>query len=423
MLSFRAASTFLVPFALVACGARSSLDVLASGGKGATGSSTSTSQTGVGGSCPAAATLGPCATWGGEIAPAVLLTNEGNKTSTFWDDGIGLEADGDRVFFPQSVYCDSAGSLCPSGNEPPTWSVRSIAADLGDQGAVELPLTPASDTGAQLYVAARCPLRGAVAFDASLGCVFVPLASNGSAAGPKKVVAADRCGPIRTTANGFAVLTKGTTPSLVHLDANGNVLGAQGLPSFPNTVDDLVAFDDGTFLVVGRSMDWVSLLAAHVDANGAGLSEVQTVVTQMNGFLSRAEVGVGTHALFAWSTITPGTGAMPATFYARWVDEATLTGTTEELTSAGQVESVDVTPTANGALVGWLDGNGYFFQPLAALGGPVGAPIGLPLNVPQAPDGAWYFPLTIRLTATSKGAMASFESEKQVFVTAIGCAP
>jgi hypothetical protein len=396
---------------LAACGGRSDLTA-AIAGSGDAGTTKTASDGGAG--APG------CHAW--SVAPGgpVALTDPDLDSfgGTYASDRSASAAvEGSRVFV--STW-DASGNIYPSPDQ--SWHVRVVADDLATMGPSQIVLHHGDEGGDAMALASGFGHRAGFGFDESKGCVFVPLADDGSAAGAPKTIAADECFWPRATPDGFTVfLIPDWVPFvLVTLDASGNVLAQEpGLgPPGGMVANARARIPDGSTLITWPSVA-AAITARRWSAAGDALSPPE-VFLSMPAVDAAPMTVVGGAVLVAWAPYSGDVGAVrvqPAN------EDGDPLGPPVTIAAADgvHVDSLDITTAGGGALAIWtkqeMGGSVTTVQPLTAEGLPEGAPIVLP-TTPTVQSSY--------IVGTPAGAMIEFDGNQpgghtQAFVTRLVC--
>jgi hypothetical protein len=401
----------LLSLSPAACGARSDLAPIASRGSSASSSSSSG-----GGAAPCSATM-----------PLAVTNDTGFVDETFLDS---IAADGETILVATST-------VVPSGPDPypdPTWRVRSVAGDLSSMGASQVVLThgtPPSVTISLGYVAAGFGHRGFVAWDSVDGSRFVPLAADGSPAGPPTSLGPGACTGLVAQPGGFAVLLSSETyagpVALVTVGPSGGVLATTpltgpGPDSYYVTGTGLMTFDDGSLFATWEGTAPFGIMAQHLSAAGVPMTPPAQLFDISGALVGGDEyfamISLGASALVAWGTDDSGYRAIaPA-------DEDGHAGA-QTVFGSGTFEGLGLGTGAAGVLASWSevpDGSavGSLVVQRMTAGG---TPLGVPFQVAQA--FAADDPI---FAATPAGEVLGFtgnlpEQPSQAYVTLLSCGP
>jgi len=397
---------------LAACGGRSPLSADAAGSGGA-GSPT-------GGSFGPGATA-PACRWsvapGGPIAltdPAV----DAFGTAYTADLGGSVAVEGGRVFI--STW-DRTANADPSPDQ--WWHVRVVDDDLATMGPSQIVLEHGEEGGSAMSLASGFGHRAGFAYHGGeMGCMFLPLADDGAAAGEAKKIHQDECFWPRATPDGFTVFLIPEWQPFVQLtlDAAGNVIAERpGLgPPGGMVAHARARLAGGSTLITWPAFE-ASINVRRWSAEGDALTP-PGVILSMPAVDAAPMTVVGSTVFVAWAPYTGDVGAVLVQPLNE--DGDTLAPPVTIAEADGQhVGVLDMTTALGAPLALWTkhekDGAVMTVQPFTADGQPDGAPFVVPAT-PRI-HGAW-------IVGTPAGAMIGFDGEQpgghaQAFVTRLVC--
>ncbi|MFO0612604.1 MAG: hypothetical protein U0414_08460 [Polyangiaceae bacterium] len=403
---------------VAACGARTDLEPIRDieGGGGAalttvastsvasstsTEATTSASSSSAGGG-PVCTTLGPPLD-----APIALTDPSGDAMLT------SLLSEGDRAF------AASANNNDPSPD--PSWRVREVAADLETLGPSQIVAKhPQGVSFSGMSLASQGNHRGALFWDESHGCRFVPILEDGAGGTAAEVDPTAFCYGLSATESGFYAFkspTFGFMPlTLLSLDASGKVSSEVAVlpPSLVLTFPRGHArLDDGT-LLLAHSESSGAYFGTRISLAGEVISKPHPIVT-LGEHPEFAITSAGDHALAVWSS-----DHAPGDVLVANLDPD---GTPNKVTFVGHAKpptaDVAILRYGDGALVAWSDASSdsIYVVRVSATGDLLTSAIEI-----AAPGLAH----DLRLVPTTYGAMVGFAALApggltQVWVSALPC--
>lgn len=309
----------------------------------------------------------------------------------------GIAADGRRVLIATEHYFYGV-------------RVRSVSDDLSFVGPEQTVLS-GSDDYYKAYITSGFGHRGLVKMS---DCRFVPLAADGSAAGPVSPLPGAICVSIKPSSQGFIVLLdEGDGLERVSIDLEGTIVDKKVLvPDF--FWGQVAHLDDGSMVIIWTSLFDSPILAGHFSEAGELLSGPHHVGGP-SGRKSFASLGS--------SALLVGGGSVSGVFLRRFdpygPGGSMSIGEPVTIAHGGSdlfAYWVGVTRTTNGALVAWSDGSepeGHFFiQPVLPSGALDGDP--LVLEAPTRP--------VLLLERTPIGAMLAYSGDGPVIARSL-CSP